>query len=192
MIFFNELFTIKINQNEIDYKQWDNKTVTLNDFTVEYRIKHKTWQEFVAVKHNYKGKLGERLTQYLKEQIYKQIEDEFKDKIKLKKKHYDIVMIEYDGNQGEMIKLLKQRGKLIAAMKDDTEITNQIKVLKLDQERRPKSAFITFNHTKALNLVNSLNRQKKNKCFECCKKKQKVMKLQEAEIVNNIKWEMRH
>ena len=192
MIFFNELFTIKINQNEIDYKQWDNKTVTLNDFTVEYRIKHKTWLEFFAVKHNYKGKLGERLTQYLKEQIYKQIEDEFKDKIKLKKKHYEIVMIEYDGNQGEMIKLLKQRGKLIAAMKDYTEITNQIKVLKLDQDRRPKSAFITFNHTKALNLVNSLNRQKKNKCFECCKKKQKVMKLLEAEIVNNIKWEMRH
>jgi hypothetical protein len=62
MIFFNELFTIKINQNEIDYKQWDNKTVTLNDFTVEYRIKHKTWLEFFAVKHNYKGKLGERLT----------------------------------------------------------------------------------------------------------------------------------
>jgi len=62
MIFFNELFTIKINQNEIDYKQWDNKTVTLNDFTVEYRIKHKTWLEFFAVKHNYNGKLGERLT----------------------------------------------------------------------------------------------------------------------------------
>ena len=101
-------------------------------------------------------------------------------------------MIEYDGNQGEMIKLLKQRGKLIAAMKDDTDITNQIKVLKLDQDIRPKSAFITFNHTKALNLVNSLNRQKKNPCFECCKKKSKVMKLQEAEIVNNIKWEMRH
>jgi hypothetical protein len=62
MIFFNELFTIKINQNEVDYKQWDNKTVTLNDFTVEYRIKNKTWKEFMAVKHNYTGKLGERLT----------------------------------------------------------------------------------------------------------------------------------
>jgi hypothetical protein len=41
-------------------------------------------------------------------------------------------MIEYDFNQGEMIKLLKERGKLIAAMKDDTEVTNKIKVLKLD------------------------------------------------------------
>jgi hypothetical protein len=49
MIFFNELFTIKINQNEVDYKHWDNKTVTLNDFTVEYRIKNKTWKEFVSV-----------------------------------------------------------------------------------------------------------------------------------------------
>jgi hypothetical protein len=62
MIFFNELFTIKINQNEVDYKHWDNKTVTLNDFTVEYRIKNKTWKEFVSVQHNYRGKLGERLT----------------------------------------------------------------------------------------------------------------------------------
>ena len=69
-------------------------------------------------------KLGERLTQYLKEKIYKQIEDEFKDKIKLKKKDHEIVMIEYDSNQSEMIKLLKKRGKLIASMKDDTEITN--------------------------------------------------------------------
>ena len=51
MIFFNELFTIKINQNEIDYKHWDNKTVTLNDFTVEYRIKNKTWNEFIGVQH---------------------------------------------------------------------------------------------------------------------------------------------
>jgi hypothetical protein len=67
-------------------------------------------------------------------------------------------MIEYDFNQGEMIKLLKERGKLIAAMKDDTDVTDKIKVLKLDQARRPKSAFITFNHTKALNLVNSLKR----------------------------------
>jgi hypothetical protein len=69
-------------------------------------------------------KLGERLTQYLKEKIYKQIEDEFKDKIKLKKKDHEIVMIEYDRDQSEMIKLLKKRGKLIASMKDDTEITN--------------------------------------------------------------------
>lgn len=168
MIFFNELFTIKINQNEVDYKHWDNKTVTLNDFTVEYRIKNKTWKEFVSVQHNYRGKLGERLTQYLKEKIYKQIQEEFKDKIKLKKKHYEIVMIEYDFNQGEMIKLLKERGKLIAAMKDDTEVTNKIKVLKLDQERRPKSAFITFNHTKALNLVNSLKRQRNKSCFNVC------------------------
>ena len=68
--------------------------------------------------------MGERLTQYLKEKIYKQIEDEFKDKIKLKKKDHEIVMIEYDSNQSEMIKLLKKRGKLIASMKDDTEITN--------------------------------------------------------------------
>ena len=69
-------------------------------------------------------KLGERLTQYLKEKIYKQIEDEFKDKIKLKKKEYKIVMIEYDRNQSEMIKLHKKRGKLIKAMKDDTDVTN--------------------------------------------------------------------
>ncbi len=46
MIYFNELFTFKINQNEIDYKYWDNNTVTLNDFTVEFRIRKKTWNEF--------------------------------------------------------------------------------------------------------------------------------------------------
>jgi hypothetical protein len=109
----------------------------------------------------------------------------------LKKKQYEIMMIEYDSNQSEMIKLLKKRGKLIAAMKDDSDVNNEIKVLKMEYQR-PKSAFITFNHTKALNLVNSLNRSKKNACFNCCKKKQNTMKLQEAEIVNNIKWEMRH
>ena len=69
-------------------------------------------------------KLGERLTYFLKEKIYKLIEDEFKGKIKLMKKYYKIVMIEYDSNQREMIKLLKNRGKLIKAMEDYTEITN--------------------------------------------------------------------
>lgn len=100
MVFFNELFTIKINQNEIDYKHWDNKTVTLNDFTVEFRIKNKTWRDFISNQHLYPGnKVGERLTEYLKKKIYDQIETEFKGKIKLKKKHYEIVMIEYDSNQ---------------------------------------------------------------------------------------------
>ena len=46
MIYFNELFTFKINQNEIDYKHWDNNTVTLNDFTVELRIDREIWDEF--------------------------------------------------------------------------------------------------------------------------------------------------
>ena len=49
MIIFSELFTIKINQNEISYKQWDKKTVTLNDFSVELRINIKTWTEFIRV-----------------------------------------------------------------------------------------------------------------------------------------------
>ena len=46
MIYFNELFTFQMNQNEIDYKYWDNNTVTLNDFTVELRIERETWDEF--------------------------------------------------------------------------------------------------------------------------------------------------
>ena len=46
MIYFNELFTFKINQNEIDYKHWDNNTVTLNDFSVELRIDREIWDEF--------------------------------------------------------------------------------------------------------------------------------------------------
>jgi hypothetical protein len=76
MIYFNELFTFKINQNEIDYKHWDNKTVTLNDFSVEYRIKKKTWLEFtkkdsetIVLPGNKVPKLGERLTEFLKEKI---------------------------------------------------------------------------------------------------------------------------
>jgi hypothetical protein len=33
-------------------------------------------------------------------------------------------MIEYSNDQSKMINLFKKRGKLIAAMKDDTEIEN--------------------------------------------------------------------
>jgi hypothetical protein len=76
MMYFNELFTFKINQNEIDYKHWDNITVTLNDFSVEYRIKKKTWLEFTkkdAEPREYPDKkvpkLGERLTEFLKDKI---------------------------------------------------------------------------------------------------------------------------
>lgn len=136
--------------------------------------------------------MGEKFTSYLKEKIYKLFEEEFKDKIKLKKSQYKIVMIEYDSNQSEMIKLLKKRGKLIAGMKEEAEIKkveDEITVLKREFPR-PKSAFITFNHTKALNLINSINRKKK--IFKCCVKEEKKMQIREAEIANNIKWEMRH
>ena len=71
MIFFTEFFTIKINQNEIDYKHWDNKTVTLNDFTVELRIKKKIWNDFISKQKDFPfAKVGERLTEYLKKRIY--------------------------------------------------------------------------------------------------------------------------
>lgn len=49
MIYYNELFTINLNQNEIDYKHWDNKTVTLNDFTVELKVSKKMWRDFRVV-----------------------------------------------------------------------------------------------------------------------------------------------
>jgi hypothetical protein len=77
MIYFNELFTFQINQNEIDYKYWDNNTVTLNDFTVELRIDRETWDEFKKKDaeprlylDNKIPKLGERFTEFLKEKIY--------------------------------------------------------------------------------------------------------------------------
>jgi hypothetical protein len=76
MIYFNELFTFKINQNEIDYKHWDNNTVTLNDFTVEYKIKKVTWNKFKEkdaepreYPDNRVPKMGERLTEFLKDKI---------------------------------------------------------------------------------------------------------------------------
>jgi hypothetical protein len=56
-----------------------------------------------------------------------------------------------------MIKLLKKRGNIKAKMEDDKIIINEIKVL-IEEINRPKSAFITFFHSKALNLINSLNR----------------------------------
>ena len=103
-------------------------------------------------------------------------------------------MIEYNNDQSEMINLFKKRGKLISALQDEAEIEKiekKIKELK-GEFKRPKSAFITFNDTKILNLINSLNKKQRKNDFCCCKNKQKIMKLEEADIVNNIKWEMRH
>lgn len=60
-------------------------------------------------------------------------------------------------------------------MKEESEIKkieDEITVLKREFPT-PESAFITFNHTKALNLINSINRQKK--VWKCCAKEEKKM-----------------
>ena len=46
MIFYKEFLQQKLNKNEIDYVHWDNKTVTLNDFTVELIITDDVWNGF--------------------------------------------------------------------------------------------------------------------------------------------------
>ncbi len=60
-------------------------------------------------------------------------------------------------------------------MKDEAQIKNvedEITILKREFPR-PKSAFITFNHTKALNLMGSISRKKN--VFKCCIKEEKKM-----------------
>jgi hypothetical protein len=49
IILFIEDITREMHQNEIDYRNWDEKTVTLNDFSVELIIDHDTWKEFACV-----------------------------------------------------------------------------------------------------------------------------------------------
>ena len=47
MIFYKEFLQQKLNKNEIDYIHWDNKTVTLNDFTVELKITDYIWNDYL-------------------------------------------------------------------------------------------------------------------------------------------------
>jgi hypothetical protein len=49
IILFIEDITREMHQNEIDYRNWDEKTVTLNDFSVELIIDDDTWKEFASV-----------------------------------------------------------------------------------------------------------------------------------------------
>jgi hypothetical protein len=49
IILFIEDITREMHQNEIDFRNWDEKTVTLNDFSVELIIDDDTWKEFASV-----------------------------------------------------------------------------------------------------------------------------------------------
>lgn len=74
----------RLLSNELDYQLWDIQTVTLNDYSVELKIKKNFWREFEL--HNWEERvnspligseiptLNESFRKYLREYIIKSVD----------------------------------------------------------------------------------------------------------------------
>ena len=99
--------------------------MTLNDFTIELIITDEIWEAFQKFEKECNqpsyldldndGLLkGVLLRKFLKNNIEKFIEEEFKKMVEIEHKDYEILMIEFHSNIKGMIKLHKERGALIS------------------------------------------------------------------------------
>ncbi len=145
--------------------EWDVKTITAGDYSVEIPITKNMWQTFTETIYQaevMKPKL-EQFRRYFMKEMSRRLselpdlgyEDEPVEKI-------NIALISFAFDNGELINLLKSRGQAIKFEKFDKmrEINKKIDELKtqnIDKFTRPVSAFLTFENEEGLNRCLSYN-----------------------------------
>jgi hypothetical protein len=131
VVFIDYLRSIFKNQ----YIEWDVKTITAGDYSVELDISEKMWKVFLS--QIYKKELGKTKLAQFRNYVLKELEDRLTDLPDLgyeeeTPERINISMLTFAFDNSELINLLKARGDAIKFEQWDKmrEINKQIDKLK--------------------------------------------------------------
>jgi hypothetical protein len=95
--------------NELNFKEWDSQTIKISDFSVELQINNLIWYQFITESYDPEKELGRQFIKFLGNYVSSQLRDQGTQS-------RSIAMIALDFNYGELMQLLKKRGKAIRRM----------------------------------------------------------------------------
>jgi hypothetical protein len=188
------------------FVEWDVKTITAGDYTVELDIPEAMWKEFIEKKYDpLSGKTKiEAFRDYIKDELEERLtnlpdlgyEDEAPDRIR-------IAMITFAFDNARLINLLRIRGTAIKFENYNKmrEINDKIDELKsnineLHKLNRPVTAFLSFENEEGLNRAINYNetvigdRQFMSQGYD--KLLGQSLGIEEAAEPTDIIWENRH
>jgi len=188
------------------FVEWDVKTITAGDYTVELDIAETMWKEFIEKKYDPlcgKTKI-EAFRDYIKDEMEERLtnlpdlgyEEEAPDRIR-------IAMITFAFDNARLINLLRVRGTAIKFENYNKmrEINDKIDELKsnineLHKLNRPVTAFLSFENEEGLNRCINYNetvlgdRQYMSQGYD--KLLGQPLDIEEAAEPTDIIWENRH
>ena len=188
------------------FVEWDVKTITAGDYTVELDIAESMWKEFIDTKYDrLSGQTKiEAFRDYIKNEMEERLtnlpdlgyEEEAPDRIR-------IAMITFAFDNARLINLLRVRGTAIKFENYDKmrEINGKIDELKSDGNEllklnRPVTAFLSFENEEGLNRCTNYNetvlgdRQYMSQGYD--KLLGQPLDIEEAAEPTDIIWENRH
>ena len=138
-----------------NFVEWDVKTVTSGDYSVEFDISKEFYDKFMEV-HGHEKEVGQPMIVHFRKWITEGIENRlsqmpdlgFEDEPVTEIK---VAVTQFAFNNAELIELLKQRGAAITAdnfdlMRELDKKINDLKNEKLAQFTTPVSCFMTFEN----------------------------------------------
>lgn len=155
VVFIDYLSRIFKNQ----YIEWDVKTITAGDYSVELEITEKMWKNFLQSHykkekgktklHQFRNYLQRELEERLTEMPDLGYEDETPERI-----YISLITFAFDNS--ELINLLKDRGNAIKfekwdLMRDINKRINELKTKNVEKYNRPVTAFLTFENEEGIN-----------------------------------------
>jgi hypothetical protein len=182
--------------------EWDVKTITAGDYSVEVQITKSMWQNFLRDIYN-PELMRPKLTQF-RDYFNKEMSDRltrlpdlgFEDD---PPERINIALINFAFDNGELINLLKDRGNAIKFEKFDLmrELNKRIEDMKsenLDKFIRPVSAFLTFENEEGLNRCLNYNEavQDDEEFADFRTLLGEELVIEEASEPTDIIWENRH
>lgn len=183
------------------YIEWDVKTITAGDYSVELDITEKMWHNFLNTV--YKPELAAPKLVQFRNYLQQQLEDNFS---KLPDLGFEdepvsrikISMMTFAFDNSQLINLLKQRGLAIKLEKYDKmrEINKKIDNLKaanLSKYNRPVTAFLTFENEEGLNRCKNYKDTVQQEEFkEIRELLGQELDFEDAAEPTDIIWENRH
>lgn len=185
-----------------NYIEWDVKTITAGDYSVEMDLPEEMYQNFEKEKFDVtlpKAKLAQ-FRDYLKAEMEDRLtrlpdlgyEEEPPEQIK-------IAMISFAFDNAEVINLLKERGSYIKSQKYDKMREMDAKIDQYIRDHmkdcaRPVSCFLTFENEEGLNRAKNYNEtvQKDDQFADIRKFCGVELGIEEASEPTDIIWENRH